>query len=205
MARYGREEQAVALRCTIRARIRATVTLCLPELRSRQRGKGTSCRPLDARAVATLTRHQVRETGSRARAMLSSPASIAHTLAACSPTFLSLLSARVPLCSPVAAALSRRSTKQGDFGVRLGTSWCCLIHPPIKNEQRSSAPQPAARCPACLGTPRKERRILKGLWHRHLRLRWGGRCSGPKLYHHTISGRPPCATSGCSQLYMCSS
>ena len=54
-------------------------------------------------------------------------------------------------------------------------------------------------------TPRKERRILKGLWHRHLRLRWGGRCSGPKLYHPTISGRPPRTTSGCSQLCKCSS
>ena len=205
MARYGREEQAVALRCTIRARIRATVTLCFPELRSRQRGRGTSCRPLDARVVATLTRHQVRETGSRARAMLSSPASLAARTWCMLTHLPELLSARIPLCSLVAAALPRRSTSQRVIGVARGSRKCCLIHSPDKNEQRRSAPQPASRCSACRGTPRKERCMRKGLWHRHFLLRGDGRCSGPKLYHHTISGRPPCATSGCSQLYMCSS
>ena len=119
--------------------------LCFPELRSRQRGKETSCRPLDARVVATLTRHQVRETGSRARAMLSSPASIAHTLAACSPTFLSLLSARVPLCSPVAAALSRRSTKQGDTWRPAGDKLVLPHTPPHK--KRATDQRAAARCP----------------------------------------------------------
>ena len=192
-------------RCTIRARIRATVTLCFPELRSRQRGKGPPCRPLDARVVATLTRHQVHEIGSRARAMLSSPASLAARTWCMLTHLPELLSARIPLCSLVAAALPRRSTSQRVIGVAGGSRQCCLIHSPDKNEQRSSAPQPASRCSACRGMPRKERCMRKGLWHRHFLLRGDGRCSGPKLYHHTISGRPPCATSGCSQLYMCSS
>ena len=77
MARYGLEEQAVAREMHNQGSNQGQSYLCFPELRSRQRGNGTSCRPLDARVVATLTRHQVRETGTRARVMLSSPASLA--------------------------------------------------------------------------------------------------------------------------------
>ena len=82
MARYGREEQAVPRRCTIRARIRATVTSCFQELRSRQGGKGNPAASLDALVVATLTRHQVRETGARARAMLNILLDLPHALTA---------------------------------------------------------------------------------------------------------------------------
>ena len=77
MAKYGLEEQAVALEMHNQGSIRATVTLGFPELRSRRGGKGHSCCGLDACVVATLTRHQVRETGARARVMLSSPAGLA--------------------------------------------------------------------------------------------------------------------------------
>ena len=130
--------------------------------------------------------------------------------ACCAPSralndLVRLLSARSLVCSPVAAALPQRSTLHRVIGVAGGSRRCCLISSSNENYQRSSAPQAAAHCSACRGTPIKEGRMRKGLWHRHLLLRGVGQCSGPKLYHPSTSGRPPRATSGCSQLYMCSS
>ena len=78
--------------------IRATVTLGFPELRSRRGGKGALVPWPRCVLVATLTRH------TRSARPVPAPVScsaallvLLHALGACLPTFLELLSARVPL------------------------------------------------------------------------------------------------------------
>ena len=208
MARYGLEEQAVPREMHNQGSNQGQSYLCFPELRSRQRGKETSCRLLDARVVATLTRHQVRETGARPVPCSAALLVLPHTLAACSPTFLafSALAFPFPLFWP--QHFLGRASKQRDRGDGLGSSWQCPISSIIKifqwkqrsaaRSQQLSVPLPAMQRGSALqrtlastpSTPVSDQR------------------SGPKPYYQRVyacsfSARPAAHSSACADLVVC--
>ena len=122
--------------------------LCFPELRSRQRGRGTSLPPPRCASRG----HADASPGPRdrrpARAMLSSPVGLAAHTCCMLAHLPCLLSARIPLSSLLAAALPRPGFKAKRpwrwVGIELAMPHI-IHHQNLSMEAAQRSPQPAAQ------------------------------------------------------------